>query len=168
MNGLIRQDNVVTIPFWSQAQYRKYRIVWPQWSAEGNRVLGRTDRVRIEPSAIEFALSHFRWQGKIILQKHRCAHQGNTRGEECHQGEELNRVHEKVHDKVHDKYPNITDSDQSVYCHAWAATKRQMDCLWAPIASKCKPIPNESRRHPETRKQQTGGSDSDRNGLKAQ
>ena len=64
------------------------------------------------------------------MQKHRCAHQGNTRGEECHQGEELNRVHEKVHDKVHekvhdkvhekvhDKYPNITDSDQSVYCHA--------------------------------------------------
>ena len=60
------------------------------------------------------------------MQKHRCAHQGNTRGEECHQGEELNRVHDKVHEKVHDKvhekvhdkYPNITDSDQSVYCHA--------------------------------------------------
>lgn len=35
-----------------------------------------------------------------------------------HQGEELNRVHDKVHDKVqdkvHDKYPNITDSAWNV------------------------------------------------------
>ena len=35
-----------------------------------------------------------------------------------HQGEELNRVHDKAHDKahdkVHDKYPNITDSAWNV------------------------------------------------------
>lgn len=49
MNGLIRQDNVVTIPFWSQAQYRKYRIIEHNDLLKGTEFLGEL---------IESALNH--------------------------------------------------------------------------------------------------------------
>lgn len=49
MNGLVRLDNVVTIPFWCQAQYRKYRIIEHNDLLKGTELLGEL---------IESALNH--------------------------------------------------------------------------------------------------------------